>query len=48
MNCKDCHKKMDLVDEDPLLGKMWYCENCDLTYIDVGPGNAFDQQGWSK
>ena len=46
MICRDCGKEMELVDQDPLLGKMWHCTTCNLTYILAGPGNAFDRTGW--
>ena len=48
MLCRGCRKKMLLVDSDPQLGKMWFCNDCRLQYIRKGPGNAFDRTGWSQ
>lgn len=45
-HCRCCGDAMELVDSDPELGKMFYCEPCDQTYIHKGPGNAFDSHGW--
>ena len=45
--CKSCGDEMELVDEDPDLGSMFYCERCDLTYNRTG-NNAFDTTGWSR
>jgi len=44
--CRTCGADMELVDEDPDLGKMWECPYCSNVYIKVGPGNAFDSTGW--
>lgn len=45
--CNICGSEMELVDEDPELGKYWSCE-CGQAYIQKGPGNAFDSNGWQK
>jgi hypothetical protein len=46
VNCPECGELMELVDEDPCLGKMWDCSTCKIEYIKAGPGNAFDRTGW--
>ena len=48
MICKDCKKEMELIDEDPGLGKMWNCNECRLEFIRVGSCNAFDRTGWKR